>query len=942
MKGDKVTVLKEGAKGIAVSMLLVTEAVGLLALPLAGLFALGWVYNTLGAANIDTGVKAMQICSDALSTLSAFVPIFIAGILLAASSMAGLVGIGVIVAGIVVGMGILATAMVSMALPLWSLSTLGSLFPDLGAIQQGANAIKVVGDALTIIGNAMIPLLAVVTTDFVAKLTTGGQGISNYIKGLTGENGVVTAMTSFAQELNNMEIPQVDSGKATQIQAIANSITSINQAVQSVQTAVGASAGLSIGGVVGAVASAIPGASLVSGLIGAASGYSSSLGSKLSQLENMVKDIFKFNTNISALSSSGTADVSGATSMVTSISNAIKSVSSALDSAISTASQKGMNIGTAIKTGISNGMMGISTVISTQLANGFNYGGANAHNHGKTMGTNAKNGFSEGFSIKEATDSELRGALQVMESKKQYFYNKGYQLGQAASEGYKTGNDMHSPGIMWRATIAEVEGIGEALGNTTLVYNQAKLLGEAVASGYTPAMSTIANNTMSNLSSINPATNNMGVTAIDPMLNQPALQQFQTDAQTATGLSQNVATTTQTTFSGLDANMNTTFSSMGLKLQTTFNGINTNTTKAYTTMGNTTRVQLNSMKNQTTSNINSIKTSWYGMQNALISSAEYIRSQTGSKIRQLESNMGSFWRKVQNPTLLMGSAGDGSSSGSRSPISNSVKSGVLRSMSSSAPRIRVPSSGYYAGGGYSKSTGISNKFKPRMSNDDIDFISEYLACLSSGNTCYAGGWNFNWSNDIRQALLKWRTNFGEIYDPYLTVGKFENDDFPVRGIPEVFKGYVYDAISRTSYEKYFNSKTGGDPIAAYSSGSFNCYDGALIIMALASAFGFSSSMQHGKWNGIPHVWARVDGVGDIDATAIQQGYGFTSPKVAGPVSRSSLKSADDSKVDKSLHLTVNIDMSGANVMDKSVGEDIGDIVVDKIIDVTGVNKNTGR
>ena len=35
-------------------------------------------------------------------------------------------------------------------------------------------------------------------------------------------------------------------------------------------------------------------------------------------------------------------------------------------------------------------------------------------------------------------------------------------------------------------------------------------------------------------------------------------------------------------------------------------------------------------------------------------------------------------------------------------------------------------------------------------------------------------------------------------------------------------------------------------------------------------------------------------------------------------------------------------MRGANVSDESIGQDIGDIVVDKIIDLTGVNKNTGR
>lgn len=944
LKTGKLSFLKDAAAGIAIGLLLVSEAIIGLALPLLTFAGLGWVYDTIGSTNIDRGIQAVQACSNALNSLAPFIPLFIAGVLIAASAFAtGGATFVIAVAGVGAGLVILSEAIIGMVAPLGMLAIVGTLFPDLTSIQQGTNAIKVVGEALTIIGMAMIPLLAVLTTDFISKITTGGQGISEYIKGLVGENGVVTSMKEFATELNKMEIPQVDNSKATQIQAIATSIQSINKAVQTVQSAVSNNTGDFIGGVANVVGSMIPGGNILGNLVGggSAGGYSSSLGGKLKQLEDMVNDIIKFNNNINTATSGKTADVSGATSMVTAISNAVKSMSSTLDNAIGTASTKGKSIGQAIKQGISSGMMGLSTVISTQLANGFNYGGVNARSHGKSMGNNAKTGFVEGFKIKEATDKECRGALQVMEDKKQYFYNKGYQLGQAASNGYKDGMDIHSPGIMWRSTIAEVTGIGQALSNTTLAYNSAKGLAEAVVSGYAPTMANFANNTYSSLTSN--ANSTLGVMGLDPMLNQPALQQFQADASMATGLSQNIALTTQNAFVGLDTVMGGTFSNMGLKLQTTFNGINNSASSAYTKMGTTTRVQMNNMQNQTTRHIHAITNSWHGMQNALINSAEYIRSQTGAKINQLEHNMGSFWRKVQNPALLMGSAGgDFSTTSTRTPISNPVKSGVIKTMNSSSPKIRIPK-GSFGAGGYSKTTGISNSFKPRMKNDDIDFLAQYINCLDSGKECYAGGWNFNWTDDIRQALLHWRTNFGAIYDPYLSVGKFENDDFPVRGIPEICKGYIYDAISRTSYQGYMNSKTGGDPVAAYNSGMFNCYDGALIIMALARAFGFSSSMRHGSWNGVPHVWAHVDGIGDIDATAIQQGYGFTSPKVSGIGTRSSLKPLEEeSKVDKSLHLTLNIDMRGANVSDESVGHDIGDIVVDKIIDLTGVNKNTGR
>ena len=930
--------------GVALALLLVGEAILLLQGPLFALASTGDMFNK-NSINIQSGINAINAINDALLALLPCIPLFIGGTLLAASILLGGAG-GIITASIMVGIAgsllLLSESIIVMIAPLASLALVGETFPDLSSINKGAEAIKVVGNALTAIGNAILPLLGVLTADFIAKLTTGGKGISDYIKSLGGDTGIISSMKDFASNLNNMEIPAVDDSKATQIRDIGNSIVSINEAVQSVQNAIG---GGGIGGVIaGAIGSTPIGGmvnSVVGAIAGATGGYSSSIGGKLQELESIIKDIFKFNSNISDATTGGTADVSDATGIVTAISDAVKSMSSALDNAISTASNKGKSIGQALKSGVSLGMMGLSTVINTQLTNGFNYGGANARSMGQTVGTNAKNGFTSGFKIQEATDKELRGALSVLEGKKQYFYNKGYQLGQEVSRGYKDGMDIHSPGIMWRATIAEVNGIGEALSNTGVAYNSAKGLAEAVVSGYAPTMANFANNTYASLTSN--ADSSLGVMGLDPMLNQPALQQFQSDANMATSLSQNTATATESAFIGLDTVVGGTFNNLGTKVQSTFTGINTSATTTYTKMSNTTRTQMANMQSNTTKHINSITNSWRGMQNALINSAEYIRSQTSSKINQLESNMGSFWRKVQNPALLMGSAGgDFSVSSTRTPISNPVKSNVIRTMNSSSPKIRIPR-GSFGAGGVSKSTGISNKFRARGNNDNIDILSQYLSCLSSGGGCYAGGWDFNWTDDIRQALLKWNTNFGAIYDPYLSVGKFENDDFPVRGIPEVCKGYIQDAISRTTYEMYFNSKTGGDPVSAYTSGSFNCYDGALIIMALASAFGFSSFMKHGSWDGVPHVWAHVNGIGDIDATAIQQGYGLTSPKVSGIGRRSSLKAPDDEhNVDKSLHITVNVDMSNSNVSDESVGNDIGDIVVDKIIDITGVNKNTGR
>lgn len=313
------------------------------------------------------------------------------------------------------------------------------------------------------------------------------------------------------------------------------------------------------------------------------------------------------------------------------------------------------------------------------------------------------------------------------------------------------------------------------------------------------------------------------------------------------------------------------------------------------------------------------------MQTALIQSAENIRSETGSKIKSLESNMASFWNKVQNPANLLGGAGN--------PFA--AQHSIRRRTSP------VKSSIGFAGSG--TNMGISSRFKSQKSKTDPSIFAKLFEIIGSDFPMYAGGgWSFNWSDDIRRTLLQWRTHFGEIYDNHLTVGKFENDDFPVKGIAEIAKNYIYDAISRTHYVGYFDSRYGDDPLAAWNAGGFNCWDGTNVVLALASAFGFSGSRVHGSWDGTPHVWARIPGLGDIDATAIQQGYGFTASKVRGAGSVSPAYTNPDSGTTNNYNGDINIhihtDGNDVEVDDRKIDSETGR----KIIDLLGINPSTGR
>lgn len=247
--------------------------------------------------------------------------------------------------------------------------------------------------------------------------------------------------------------------------------------------------------------------------------------------------------------------------------------------------------------------------------------------------------------------------------------------------------------------------------------------------------------------------------------------------------------------------------------------------------------------------------------------------------------------------------------------------------------------------GNSPKTGISNSIRPR-GNTTLNLqmrekLAEYLQCLLSDGFC-AAGWRFNWTPKILDSFRKWRTNFGEIYDPYLNVGKFENDNFPVRGIAEIAKKYIEDAIGRTSYEHYYNYKY-GSPLAAWNAGHFNCVEGAEVAIAFANAFGFpGGSLRYTTWDGEGHAYAYIPGLGNIDATAIQGGYGLTASKVRYSGSKS--VNTAPPKSEKGTTVTIgdiHVHINGEVENAKEKGKEIADEINKRIFNVLKRSDATG-
>ena len=1003
---------KTSAQGIALGIVLVTEALVLLNAPLISLGILGSVYSGLGNS-VEQGIKAIKITTDALYALVPWVPVFVAGIALAAITFGtggvGGIAIGVVAAGIAVGVLAVAEAIAVMQAPLKAIEQIGNSYPNLSGVEQGAKALKVNAEALGYVDSALTDLVHIQWEDIKSRaMSLTGISLDTSLNDLVKEGGFFTQLNTFMTNLNNLNIvspvqekidalnkvadgigtideaiknvksamenlpnefknggsgtPALsydnatgktsvtgsasddpsgyfeqfkaplkelksfiddfnnsdefdfqppDTGRIEAISQSADMVTQINEAVSKVKDAMG---NIAMGNIATNFAQAtgggIPafgGLGAIGGLIESATGggqgdYQSSLGSQLYEMEMVIKDLNTFNSNISGISA-GSSDGGNAQALsetVTIVSDAITKLNDTLAQAVPNIKQNATNIGTGIKEGIKTGMGSLAGLIVTPLVAELGKAKANAATYGKGIGWALSSNYKSELKIKSATETEISGTLTYLEGKKQDFYNKGHDLGDSLSKGYKDGQKMHSPGIIARSTEEELGRVGTYFDEAIFALPQKAVeLGENISSNFNPQLA-------------------MGGLSVDE------LGEFQTGLDTISSMSSTTSLQTSTDFTNMSTSVSSNMANISTNVGGTFNTINQNATTSYAQLTNTTRTALNNMQSQTTKNIQGIKSSWRDMQTALIQSAENIRSETGNKIRALESNMASFWNKVQNPANLLGGAGN--------PFA--AQHSIRRRTSP------VKSSIGFAGSG--TNMGISSRFKSQKSKTDPSIFAKLFEIIGSDFPMYAGGWSFNWSDDIRRTLLQWRTHFGEIYDNHLTVGKFENDDFPVRGIAEIAKNYIYDAISRTHYVGYFDSRYGDDPLAAWNAGGFNCWDGTNVVLALASAFGFSGSRVHGSWDGTPHVWARIPGLGDIDATAIQQGYGFTASKVRGAGSVSPAYTNPDSGTTNNYNGDINIhihtDGNDVEVDDRKIDSETGR----KIIDLLGINPSTGR
>ena len=545
-------------------------------------------------------------------------------------------------------------------------------------------------------------------------------------------------------------------------------------------------------------------------------GYKSSIGKSLAEMENMVADLFTFNKNIQAKASDFKNDEAAAdnfSAFIKTIDSQIQQIKTTIDNAKNGNDglyEKGKSLGEVIIKGFDDGAKG---------------GAEKAKNVGRNMGAN----FADGFKFKahlavSFTNDEINNIISKINERKPDVGEAGHDLGEAFANNYKIGAGIHSPGFAAQATESEIgyitSYIQNGIDNLPVLANQ---FGQVISQGMTPAPVEL------------------------PQMSMPELQDVKP-------LSEQLLGDENTLQTQLDR-ISPTLTDIKEKFKVDFTTIKDTVTNSFSSVGENTKETMQSMLKDTTGHISRIKVSWHGLQSALINSAETIRSQVTSKVNKIKTNMGDFWKKINNPTLLIsGSAGNPNISGGRRHSS----SGGVRS-------FRLPPIMMSAG-------------LPKL--QDKDKLLEYIKCLLSGSkNCYAGGWDYNWTPKIESKYSQWKTHFNKYsIDDYVNVGKFKNSNFPVRGIKQIALDYIKDVIGHTEYDFYYDYHY--DPVSALNRGAFNCMDGARLIIALANAFGFGGgSIGHTTWGGIGHGYANIPGLGVLDATAIQKKGSFRAPGV---------------------------------------------------------------
>lgn len=939
---------KNIAEGMAVGMFLVSEAIFLLNAPLLAIASIGYVANWAGD-NVTQGAETLRMMGNLLQELAPTVGLFIIGITILGSVIvlsggtAGLIMAG----GIAAGMLLVAEAIFMLNAPLVAIASLGYVVDNIGGLEnvsKGAEAIKITGEALQLISNAMPSLLMVdvevfaqAGLDKLNSLLTGSSGL-DYLA-----NTLIPQLVSFVNDFNTQtaSLQSIDSGKITALITVANQIPSIYNAVNKVTEAIG-----SKNVVQGAIDKAGDMANQATG---------NDLHGQLHELYLNVKEVMSFATKLGGLTD-GKNGGKGA-SAVTQAANAITQLDAQLNRMVSTVQSKasslrsaGSQLGTALSQGVSStkGAVRIAAAgLGDSIVNGVKSKQPQLSTEGKAFGTKLVDGFKEkAKNLKTIASNECAHAITSLNNKEQSFYNAGAKLGSALTRGFKDkdGIDQHSPGKLARA--AEKETIyaqNLVSNNISGMYDKGAELGNNFVQGFTNVdysfdtgmtindsmdlsmleqQKAMMLNMQNQYGSINSQMQNQALSS-----NQSILGINQSTVDNTNLAYSNIGNNMQKSFNGIDNTATNTFNGIQTTNLNYLNNLKTNTESGLNQVNNSTKTNLHAMNNSTTQATTKMVNAWSYMKNKIIDAANHIQSKSYSKFSSLHHSISSFYNQLANAKFTAGGLPAGNSN-----LSNGRRLRIGRTNGNTGGRIRsrTPLSRVI------KKPTINNSFGTNDSKKKskdwlklLDYpgkIPKYIAyhmALDEGckdpQKCFFGVADTH-INKIMNTAYPW--NIG---DPW-----FLGIQIPMNNKVEDFKdgktksinANNFESILRNiltargfanpgTYEYYANSKRSNQQV--WDQVRCNCYDGAEMIVEIGQMLGLSGHLVHGSWKGEGHMGAVVGGK-LYDMTQFQKCGVFrgTSGVSFGTNGSSGARGSGD-EPKKTINIYVTNDLSNARI-----------------------------
>lgn len=478
------------------------------------------------------------------------------------------------------------------------------------------------------------------------------------------------------------------------------------------------------------------------------------------------------------------------------------------------------------------------------------------------------------------------------------------QIGKKIVDGMLSAMGIHSPGIIQEKVVLEFFNMLQRVKDKgKSAYEAGKNVGKNIVNGFNTAD---VENALNNISTTitTPVTTNTEVETdsanVDLSNNNSGTEetgdQYNGLVEEVSLASESITASNNmigTSFSTLTAGIALNAGSIQMRVagvvtsfQTTRNGVTTaltsmsnSNTQAWNNIKSTTTQNLNQVRNSTIDVTNKMTNAWGVMKDNIVSAAGSIQTQSYNKFSSLHRSIASFYNQLANAHFSSGLPAGPATNSTRGLIGGRTLPGGSINFGKSTKGTIAS----YAAGGLGQGKGrvidTNSKVKHPQNNKSkswlnlldynlptsvINDLARVNGCVNP-NTCFAGIPDTN-VNKIMNTAYKWR-----IADPWFLGIQIPSDyhveDFRDGKQPQLNPGNFEDLLRKIltargfqnpgTYEFYYNSRYSNQQV--WDQVRCNCFDGAEMIIEIASMLGLSGHMIHGSWNGIGHVAAMING-----------------------------------------------------------------------------------